>query len=144
MRNWNLTLAARIVAGVLFMIFAMGTLLGVGACAALFQYNAFNDGGAELFDAAVEYLMGHDKRMVQDMLEAYYTHPSSVAIDDTQGEAGASQRAVITLPYYLYTNHTNFRFAAEDQDVTLSNGVPAESCFGYREEPWTIYTYGEV
>ena len=144
MRKWNLTLAARIVAGVLFMIFAMGTLLGVGACAALFQYNAFNDGGKELFDEAAQYLMGHDKRMVQNMLEAYYNHPSSVAIDDTQGEAGASQRAVITLPYYLYTNHTNFRFAAEDQDVTLSNGVPAESCFGYREEPWTIYTYGEV
>ncbi len=144
MRNWNLTLAARIVAGVLFMIFAMGTLLGTGACVALYQYNAFNDGGAELFDEAAEYLMGHDKRMVQDMLEAYYTHPSSVAIDNTQGEAGAPQRAVITLPYNLYTTHTNFRFAAEDQDVTLSNGVPAESCFGYREEPWTIYTYGEV
>ena len=31
MRKWNLTLAARIVAGVLFMIFAMGTLLGAGA-----------------------------------------------------------------------------------------------------------------
>lgn len=144
MRKWRYTLAARIIAGVLFMILAMGTLLGAGACGALFQYNAFNDGGAELFDEAAQYLMGHDKRMVQNMLEAYYNHPSSVAIDDTQGEAGASQRAVITLPYYLYTNHTNFRFAAEDQDVTLSNGVPAESCFGYREEPWTIYTYGEV
>ena len=144
MKKWNLTLAARIVAGVLCMIFAMGTILGSGACVALLQYNAFNDGGAELFDEAAQYLMGHDKRMVQNMLESYYNHPSSVAIDDTQGEAGASQRAVITLPYYLYTNHTNFRFAAEDQDVTLSNGVPAESCFGYREEPWTIYTYGEV
>ena len=141
MRKWNLTLIARIVAGVLFMIFAMGTLLGAGACVALFQYNAFNDGGAELFDEAAQYLMGHDKRMVQNMLEAYYNHPSSVAVDDTQGEAGASQRAVITLPYYLYTNHTNFRFAAEDQDVTLSNGVPAESCFGYREEPWIITTF---
>ena len=32
MKKWNLTLAARIVAGVLFMIFAMGTLLGAGAC----------------------------------------------------------------------------------------------------------------
>ncbi len=32
MRKWNLTLAARMVAGMLFMIFAMGTLLGAGAC----------------------------------------------------------------------------------------------------------------
>ena len=144
MKKWNLTLAARIVAGVLFMLFAMGTLLGAGACAALFQYNAFNDGGKELFDEAAEYLMGQDKRAAKRMLEAYYTHPLSVSVDDTQGEAGASQRAVITLPYNLYTTHTNFRFAVENQDVTLSNGVPAESCFGYREEPWTIYTYGEV
>ena len=144
MKKWNLTLAARIVAGVLFMIFAMGTLLGAGACVALYQYNAFNDGGAELFDAAAVNLMAQDKSTAKIMLEAYYNHPLSVAVDDTQGEAGASQRAVITLPYNLYTTHTNFRFAAENEDVTLSNGVPEESCFGYRVEPWTIYTYGEV
>ena len=68
MKKWNLTLAARMVAGMLFMIFAMGTLLGAGACAALLQYNAFNDGGKELFDAAADYLLGHDKRQVQDLL----------------------------------------------------------------------------
>ena len=57
MRKWRYTLAARIIAGVLFMILAMATLLGVGDCVALFQYNAFNDGGQELFDAAADYLM---------------------------------------------------------------------------------------
>ncbi len=145
MRKWNLTLAARIVAGVLLMIFAMGTILGVGGVAALFQYNAFNDGGKELFDEAADYLMGHDKRMVQDMLKAYYYDPLSTAVDNTQGEAGAPQRVVITLPYYLYTTHTNFRFTAENEDVSLSNGVPAANCFAYREEPWTLYLYdGEV
>ena len=141
MKKWNLTLAARIVAGVLFMIFAMGTILGAGACVALFQYNAFNDGGAELFDEAADYLMGHDKRMVQDMLKAYYYDPLSTAVDNTQGEAGAPQRVVITLPYNLYTTHTNFRFTAENEDVILSNGIPATSCFGYREEPWIITTF---
>ncbi|MBQ3486925.1 MAG: HAMP domain-containing histidine kinase [Clostridia bacterium] len=144
MRKWNLTLAARIVAGVLFMIFAMGTFLGAGACVALFQYNAFNDDGAELFDAAAEYLMDHDTNLVRSMLGSYYYDPLSVTVDNTQGEAGAPQRAVITLPYNLYTTHTNFRFTAENEDVILSNGIPSENCFGYREEPWVIYTYGEV
>ncbi|MBQ6866538.1 MAG: HAMP domain-containing histidine kinase, partial [Clostridia bacterium] len=120
------------------------TLLGAGACVALYQYNAFNDGGAELFDAAAVNLMAQDKSTAKIMLEAYYNHPLSVAVDDTQGEAGASQRAVITLPYNLYTTHTNFRFTAENEDVILSNGIPSENCFGYREEPWVIYTYGEV
>ena len=141
MRKWNLTLAARIVAGVLFMIFAMGTLLGAGACVALYQYNAFNDGGAELFDAAAQYLMDHDTNLVRSMLGAYYYDPLSMTVDNTQGEAGAPQRAVITLPYNLYTTHTNFRFTAENEDVILSNGIPAENCFGYREEPWTITTF---
>ena len=68
MRKWNLTLAARIVAGVLFMIFAMGTFLGAGACVALFQYNAFNDGGAELFDEAANYLMNREISLVGNAL----------------------------------------------------------------------------
>lgn len=141
MKKWNLTLAARIVAGVLFMIFAMGTFLGAGACVALYQYNAFNDGGAELFDAAAEYLVDHDTNLVRSMLGSYYYDPLSVTVDNTQGEAGAPQRAVITLPYNLYTTHTNFRFTAENEDVILSNGIPATSCFGYREEPWIITTF---
>ncbi len=140
MKKWNLTLAARIVAGVLFMIFAMGTLLGAGGCVALFRHNAFNDGGAELFDETADYLMYHDKRTAQNMLTAYYYDPLSTAIDDTQGEAEGLRRAVITLPYFLYTTRTNFRFTAENEDVTLSNGVPAANCFAYREEPWIIIT----
>ena len=68
MRKWNLTLAARIVAGVLLMIFAMGTILGVGGVVALFQYNAFNDGGKELFDEAADYLMGREISLVGNAL----------------------------------------------------------------------------
>ena len=68
MKKWNLTLAARIVAGVLFMIFAMGTFLGAGGVAALFQYNAFNDGGAELFDEAANYLMNREISLVGNAL----------------------------------------------------------------------------
>ena len=68
MKKWNLTLAARIVAGVLFMIFAMGTILGAGGVAALFQYNAFNDGGAELFDEAADYLMNREISLVGNAL----------------------------------------------------------------------------
>ena len=70
MRTWNLTLAARIVAGVLFMIFAMGTLLGAGGVAALFQYNAFNDGGKELFDAAADYLMDRETAEIRNLLSS--------------------------------------------------------------------------
>ena len=68
MKKWNLTLAARIVAGVLFMIFAMGTILGAGGVAALFQYNAFNDGGKELFDEAADSLMGREVSLVGNAL----------------------------------------------------------------------------
>lgn len=68
MKKWNLTLAARIVAGVLCMIFAMGTILGAGGVATLFQYNAFNDGGAELFDEAANYLMNREISLVGNAL----------------------------------------------------------------------------
>ncbi len=68
MRKWNLTLAARIVAGVLLMIFAMGTILGAGGVVALFQYNAFNDGGKELFDEAANYLMNREISLVGNAL----------------------------------------------------------------------------
>jgi len=68
MRKWKYTLAARIVAGVLFMIFAMGTILGAGGVAALFQYNVFNDGGAGLFDEAAKYLMNREINLVGNAL----------------------------------------------------------------------------
>ncbi len=70
MRKWRYTLAARIIAGVLFMILAMGTLLGAGACVALYQYNAFNDGGKELFDAAADYLMARIMNSTPAMMRA--------------------------------------------------------------------------
>lgn len=68
MKKWRYTLAARIVAGVLFMILAMGTLMGAGACVALYQYNAFNDGGEELFAEAADYLMSREINLVENAL----------------------------------------------------------------------------
>ena len=68
MRKWRYTLAARIIAGVLFMILAMGTLLGAGACVALYQYNAFNDEGKELFEEAADYLMSREINLVENAL----------------------------------------------------------------------------
>lgn len=141
MRKWKYTLAARIVAGVLFMIFAMGTLLGGGACVALLRYNAFNDGGAELFDEAAQYLMSQDKHTVEDLLRSYYFSLIYAKTDDTERgtEADPVQRDVISLPYYLNATHTNFRFYAYNEEVIVTNGTPAGS-LAYREEPWIVMT----
>ena len=68
MRKWKYTLTARIIAGVLFMIFAMGTLLGAGGVVALFQTNAFYDGGKVLFDEAADYLMSQETAEIRDLL----------------------------------------------------------------------------
>lgn len=133
MRKWRYTLAARIIAGVLFMILAMGTLLGTGACVALFQYNAFNDGGAELFDAAAEYLMGHDRRQIQALLQSYYRGNYSVT------QYPDDPRKMIDIPTYLYTNHTNFRFYVSNEEVLITNSDPTGT-MAYREEPWVITT----
>ena len=133
MRKWRYTLAARIIAGVLFMILAMGTLLGTGACVALFQYNAFNDGGKELFDAAADYLMGHDKRQVQDLLRSYYQGSYTL----TQDPEGPDPRKMIDIPTFMYTDHTNFRFYANNEEVLICNSDPAGT-MAYREEPWVL------
>ena len=89
MKKWNLTLAARIVAGVLFMIFAMGTILGAGGVAALFQYNAFNDGGAELFDEAANYLMNREISLVGNALSWHEQETTPTPTPQPQRTEGA-------------------------------------------------------
>ena len=147
MKKWNLTLAARIVAGVLFMIFAMGTILGAGGVAALFQYNAFNDGGAELFDAAAGSLMGRDTAVVRERLEGSDVLRWNV----NKGDGGESADSiaplpngpwVIAVPTHLQSGRTNFRFYVSNENVHISNGDPT-GCLEYREEPWTLYLYDE-
>lgn len=138
MKKWNLTLAARIVAGVLFMIFAMGTILGAGGVVALFQYNAFNDGGAELFDDACWYLMSRDTTTVQQQLEGsealrWNMNKGTDSIDPLPN--GPWELAV---PIHLQSDRTNFRFDAGNKDVFITNGDPT-GCLAYREESWTLY-----
>ena len=138
MRKWNLTLAARIVAGVLLMIFAMGTILGAGGVTALFQYNAFNDGGAELFDDACWYLMSRDIATVQQQLEGsealrWNMNKGTDSIDPLPN--GPWELAV---PIHLQSDRTNFRFDAGNKDVFITNGDPT-GCLAYREESWTLY-----
>lgn len=138
MRKWNLTLAARIVAGVLLMIFAMGTILGVGGVVALFQTNAFNDGGKELFDDACWYLMSRDIATVQQQLEGsealrWNMNKGTDSIDPLPN--GPWELAV---PIHLQSDRTNFRFDAGNKDVFITNGDPT-GCLAYREEPWTLY-----
>lgn len=138
MRKWNLTLAARIVAGVLLMIFAMGTILGAGGVAALFQYNAFNDGGKELFDDACWYLMSRDIATVQQQLEGsealrWNMNKGTDSIDPLPN--GPWELAV---PIHLQSDRTNFRFDAGNKDVFITNGDPT-GCLAYREESWTLY-----
>ena len=138
MRKWRYTLAARIVASVLFMIFAMGTILGVGGVVALFQYNAFNDGGAELFDDACWYLMSRDITTVQQQLEGsealrWNMNKGTDSIDPLPN--GPWELAV---PIHLQSDRTNFRFDAGNKDVFITNGDPT-GCLAYREESWTLY-----
>ena len=138
MRKWNLTLAARIVAGVLLMIFAMGTILGVGGVVALFQTNAFNDGGKELFDDACWYLMSRDITTVQQQLEGsealrWNMNKGTDSIDPLPN--GPWELAV---PIHLQSDRTNFRFDAGNKDVFITNGDPT-GCLAYREESWTLY-----
>jgi len=144
MRKWNLTLAARIVAGVLFMIFAMGTLLGAGACVALYQYNAFNDEGKELFDNAVWYLMSREAYTVRQSLVGHFTEAGKQQTSDSEPSASQPiQVWELALPNSLQANRTNFRFYVRGEDVFMTNGE-LSNCFAYREEPWTINTYGET
>ena len=144
MRKWRYTLAARIIAGVLFMILAMGTLLGAGACVALYQYNAFNDEGKELFDNAAWYLMSREAYTVRQSLVGHFTEAGKQQTSDSEPSASQPiQVWELALPNSLQANRTNFRFYVRGEDVFMTNGE-LSNCFAYREEPWTINTYGET
>ena len=134
MRKWNLTLAARIVAGVLFMLFAMGTLLGAGACAALFQYNAFNDGGAELFDAAADYLMDRETAEIRNLLSSNWngwTDGMEHKDDRPYCQIGPNNG--------LQPTRTNFRYRIYNEagELLFTNGDPQQK-FAPRQKEWTI------
>jgi len=128
MKKWNLTLAARIVAGVLFMIFAMGTLLGVGACAALLQYNAFNDGGAELFNEAADYLMDFgDVSELQHLFESNWSYWGDSQVKDKY------------LTSNLMANHTNFRFRVCDEaGEELISNYSDQHLVAVRDMDWAL------
>ena len=134
MKKWNLTLAARIVAGVLFMIFAMGTLLGVGACAALLQYNAFNDGGAELFDAAADYLMDRETAEIRNLLSSNWN-------GWTDGMEHKDDRPYCQIAPNngLQPTRTNFRYRIYNEagELLFTNGDPQQK-FAPRQKEWTI------
>lgn len=128
MKKWNLTLAARIVAGVLFMIFAMGTLLGVGACVALFQYNAFNDDGAELFNEAADYLMDFgDVSELQHLFESNWSYWGDSQVKDKY------------LTSNLMANHTNFRFrVCNEAGEELISNYSNQHLVAVRDMDWAL------
>ena len=134
MRNWNLTLAARIVAGVLFMIFAMGTILGAGGVAALFQYNAFNDGGAELFDAAVDYLMDRETAEIRNLLSSNWN-------GWTDGMEHKDDRPYCQIAPNngLQPTRTNFRYRIYNEagELLFTNGDPQQK-IASRQKEWII------
>ena len=134
MKKWRYTLAARIVAGVLFMILAMGTLLGAGACGALFQYNAFNDGGAEFFDAAADYLMDRETAEIRNLLSGNWngwTDGMEQKDDRPYCQIGSNN--------ILQPTRTNFRYKiySEAGEFLFSNGDPQQK-WAPREKEWTI------
>lgn len=128
MKKWNLTLVARIVAGVLFMIFAMGTLLGVGACVALFQYNAFNDDGAELFNEAADYLMDFgDVSELQHLFESNWSYWGDSQVKDKY------------LTSNLMANHTNFRFrVCNEAGEELISNYSDQHLVAVRDMDWAL------
>ena len=128
MKKWNLTLAVRIVAGVLFMIFAMGTLLGVCACVALFQYNAFNDDGAELFNEAADYLMDFgDVSELQHLFESNWSYWGDSQVKDKY------------LTSNLMANHTNFRFrVCNEAGEELISNYSDQHLVAVRDMDWAL------
>ena len=134
MKQWKYTLAARIIAGVLFMIFAMATLLGAGACVALFQYNAFNDGGAELFDAAADYLMDREIAEIRNLLSGNWngwTDGMEQKDDRPYCQIGSNNG--------LQPTRTNFRYRIYNEagEFLFTNGDPQQK-WAPREKEWTI------
>ncbi len=128
MRKWNLTLAARMVAGMLFMIFAMGTLLGAGVCVALFQYNAFNDDGAELFNEAADYLMDFgDVSELQHLFESNWSYWGDSQVKDKY------------LTSNLMANHTNFRFrVCNEAGEELISNYSNQHLVAVRDMDWAL------
>ena len=134
MKQWKYTLAARIIAGVLFMILAMATLLGAGACVALFQYNAFNDSGAELFDAAADYLMDREIAEIRNLLSGNWngwTDGMEQKDDRPYCQIGSNNG--------LQPTRTNFRYRiyGEAGELLFTNGDPQQK-WAPREKEWTI------
>ena len=121
-------MAARIVAGVLFMIFAMGTLLGVGACVALFKYNAFNDDGAELFNETADYLMDFgDVSELQHLFESNWSYWGDSQVKDKY------------LTSNLMANHTNFRFrVCNEAGEELISNYSDQHLVAVRDMDWAL------
>ena len=140
MRKWNLTLAARIVAGVLFMIFAMGTLLGAGACVALYQYNAFNDGGEELFAEATDYLMSRDTAEIRNLLSNNWD-----GWTDGMEQKDGRPYSQIGPNNGLQPARTNFRYRiyGEAGELLFTNGDPQQE-LAPRQTEWTILLHLQV
>ncbi len=140
MRKWNLTLAARIVAGVLFMIFAMGTLLGAGACVALYQYNAFNDGGEELFAEATDYLMSRETAEIRNLLSNNWD-----GWTDGMEQKDGRPYSQIGPNNGLQPARTNFRYRiyGEAGELLFTNGDPQQE-LAPRQTEWTILLHLQV
>ena len=140
MRKWNLTLAARIIAGVLFMIFAMGTFLGAGACVALYQYNAFNDGGEELFAEATDYLMSRETAEIRNLLSNNWD-----GWTDGMEQKDGRPYSQIGPNNGLQPARTNFRYRiyGEAGELLFTNGDPQQE-LAPRQTEWTILLHLQV
>ena len=140
MKKWNLTLAARIVAGVLFMIFAMGTILGAGACVALYQYNAFNDEGKELFEEAADYLMSRETAEIRNLLSNNWD-----GWTDGMEQKDGRPYSQIGPNNGLQPARTNFRYRiyGEAGELLFTNGDPQQE-LAPRQTEWTILLHLQV
>ena len=140
MKQWKYTLAARIIAGVLFMIFAMGTLLGAGACVALYQYNAFNDDGEELFAEATDYLMSRETAEIRNLLSNNWD-----GWTDGMEQKDGRPYSQIGPNNGLQPARTNFRYRiyGEAGELLFTNGDPQQE-LAPRQTEWTILLHLQV
>ena len=140
MRKWRYTLAARIIAGVLFMILAMGTLLGAGACVALYQYNAFNDEGKELFEEAADYLMSRETAEIRNLLSNNWD-----GWTDGMEQKDGRPYSQIGPNNGLQPARTNFRYRiyGEAGELLFTNGDPQQE-LAPRQTEWAILLHLQV
>lgn len=140
MRKWRYTLAARIIAGVLFMILAMGTLLGAGACVTLYQYNAFNDEGKELFEEAADYLMSRETAEIRNLLSNNWD-----GWTDGMEQKDGRPYSQIGPNNGLQPARTNFRYRiyGEAGELLFTNGDPQQE-LAPRQTEWTILLHLQV